>query len=146
MAGLRRAALGGLTAAALAACGGAGGQDGNTSGADSAGSCTTLLSEPGQLLFAPPAGTVGPAFRITALRGEGDYDVQVNAVDAEGRYGPDARGTVHLDGTRRSGTLTTPDLRLASGDSVRYAGRWHCVSSASQAPPSERPGGPQSPR
>ena len=100
----------------------------------------------GDITLTPPAGFVSPSFVLRAPHGAGTYDVQVNAVDAQGRYGPDARGTVTLDASGRAGTLSTPDLSLPSGDSVRFDGAWRCSDVQNITPPSERPGGPQSPR
>ncbi len=100
----------------------------------------------GQFTFAPPRGEPGPAFLLSVTGGAGDYDAQVNAVDAQGRYGPDARGTVHLEADVRSGTLSTPDLKTAAGDTVRYEGGWRCASLTSVSPVPEPPGGPSTPR
>jgi len=105
-----------------------------------------VIAGGGNLIFAPARGEAGPAFLFKPARGPGDYDAQVNAVDAQGRYGPDARGTVHMDASQRSGTLSTPDLRTATGDTVRYAGAWQCATVQSSSPAAEPSGGPTSPR
>ena len=105
-----------------------------------------MAGPPAQLQFAPEPGTPGPAFVLLPVRGGGDYDVQVNAVDGLGRYGPDARGTLHLEDSGGRGTLMTPDLRLPSGDSVRYAGRWACTATATADGHPEPSGGLRTPR
>lgn len=108
------------------------------------GTCT--VDSAGDLTYMPARGEAGPAFRLSGGRGAAGYDVQVNAVDASGRYGPDARGTVQLDASLRTGTLSTPDLQTAAGDSVIYWGRWTCASVVSVTPVPEPTGGPSSPR
>lgn len=127
----------------LSACGQASGAPGRP---DYAGRCLFLGAAAQELQFAPRAGEPGPAFRLARLQGAGDYDAAVNAVDGSGRYGPDARGTVHAEASLRAGTLTTPDLKTPSGETVRYGGAWHCASVTTATPPPERPGGPPSPR
>ena len=129
--------------AAAAACGAAPG--GPTGGAAYSGACTATGAR-GQLAFAPSRGRAGPAFVIAITAGPGDYDAQVNAVDSAGRYGPDARGTVHLDGSGRTGTLQTPDLQSPSGATLRYSGRWSCATFTNAAPVPEPSGGPSTPR
>lgn len=104
------------------------------------GECTIIGGT--TFAFAPARGDAGPAFLIQTLNGPGDYDAQVNDVDAEGRYGPDARGTVHVEASERSGTIQTPDLQAISGAAVRFTGRWHCTSVKTAAPVPEPSGGP----
>ena len=108
------------------------------------GPCTAVGGA--SLVFGPSRGEAGPAFVIQPTRGAGDYDAQVNAVDATGRSGPDARGTVHLDASLRGGTLMTPDLQTPDGVTVHYHGAWRCASVQSAAPVIEPGGGPSSPR
>ena len=108
------------------------------------GQCTDVGGA--SLVFAPARGEEGPAFVIQPSRGSSDYDAQVNAVDALGRYGPDARGTVHLDASLRTGTLMTPDLQTPAGATVRYQGAWRCGRVQSASPVTEPGRGPSTPR
>jgi hypothetical protein len=126
----------------IAACGGSGG---SPAAEKYAGDCTATGAR-GQLTFAPGRGQAGPAFLLSDTQGAGDYDAQVNAVDAQGRYGPDARGTVHLDASGRAGSLSTPDLQTADGETVHYGGAWRCASFTSVSRVPEPTGGPSTPR